>query len=267
MIREAIVAGQFYPGTEQGLNRQIESMVDKDAKKEKAIGIVAPHAGYIYSGFVAGCVYSHIDITDTVVILGPNHTGFGAAFSLYKKGKWRTPLGEVGIDAELAGQILESSRLVREDEAAHSHEHSLEVQLPFMQYFKKDFKIVPIVLSLGGLDAYEELGQAIASSIKKRNRDTLIVASSDMTHYEPHEVAKEKDKVAIDAILKLDEEQLLKKVEEHNISMCGCVPAAVMLIAARALGAKSARLIKYQTSGDTSGDYSAVVGYAGIIVR
>lgn len=267
MIREAVVAGQFYPGTAQSLNRQIESMVDKKARKEKAIGVVAPHAGYIYSGFVAGCVYSSVDITDTVVILGPNHTGIGAAISLYKKGKWRTPLGEVEIDAELADEILESSKSAKEDESAHSYEHSLEVQLPFMQYFKKDLKIVPMVLSPAGLEAYEDLAQAIASAIKKRKKDILIVASSDMTHYEPHQAAKEKDKIAIEAILNLDAKQLLEKVHRYNISMCGSVPTAVMLMAAKALGAKSANLVKYQTSGDASGDYNAVVGYAGIIVK
>lgn len=267
MIREAVVAGQFYPGTAQGLSEQIESMVDKKARQEKAIGVVAPHAGYVYSGFVAGCVYSSINITDTVVILGPNHTGVGAGFSLFKKGKWRTPLGEVEIDTALAEEILESSKLVREDEAAHSDEHSLEVQLPFMQYFRKDFKIVPMVLSPAEVDQYEELAQAIVSAIKKSNRDVLIIASSDMTHYESHQSAKDKDSLAIDAILSLDEKELLKRVKEHNISMCGYVPVTVMLIAAKALGAKSARLLKYQTSGEASGDYNAVVGYAGVIVK
>ncbi|NQT95080.1 MAG: AmmeMemoRadiSam system protein B [Candidatus Omnitrophica bacterium] len=267
MKREPAVCGQFYPATERLLREQIESMVDKDAVREKVLGVVSPHAGYIYSGPVAGSLFSHIEITDTVVILGPNHTGLGSTFSLYEKGSWTTPLGEVKIDEKLAADIKERCELIEGDEAAHSHEHSLEVQIPFMQYFKPDFKIVPIVVSNASHESYEMVGNAIAGAIKKSRRQVLIVASSDMTHYEPYELAKAKDKIAIDAILKLDEKQLLDNISKHDITMCGYIPTTIMLIASKALGAKSAKLIKYQTSGDISGDYSAVVGYAGVIVQ
>jgi AmmeMemoRadiSam system protein B len=242
-------------------------MIDKNASKEKAFGIVSPHAGYIYSGPVAGALFSHTEITDTVVILGPNHTGIGHTFSLYKEGRWSTPFGMVDIDAGLSDDILKSSSLIKEDKTAHAYEHSLEVQIPFMQYFKKDFKIVPMVVSNASLDAYKKVAEAIAGSIKKTKSGILIVASSDMTHYESHESAKKKDKIAIDAILELDEKLLLEKVAEYDISMCGYIPTIIMLIAAKLLGAKKAKLIRYQTSGDVSGDYSAVVGYAGIMVQ
>jgi len=267
MIREPVVAGQFYPSSAQGLIAEIEQMVEKDAQAQKVIGVVSPHAGYIYSGPVAASLFSRVEITDTVIVLGPNHTGFGAKFSLYSKGKWHTPLGDLEIDEDLAADLLNSTNLISDDTKAHAHEHSLEVQLPIMQYFRRDFKIVPMVLSYSTFESYREVGEATANSIKNHKRPVLIVASSDMTHYEPHSTAKNKDKVAIDAILELDEGSLLEKVEKHNITMCGSIPVAVMLIAAKALGAQTAQLVKYQTSGETSGDYSAVVGYAGVMVQ
>ena len=267
MVREPAVAGQFYPALPAALKRQIESMVDKNAKKEKAIGIISPHAGYIYSGAVAAALYSRIEITDTVIILGPNHTGTGSAFSLYDKGRWEMPFGEISIDEEMASDIASRCSLIKKEQSAHLHEHSLEVQIPFMQYFKKYFKIVPIVVSAANMQAYQKVGDAIAQAVKDGKKDVLIVASSDMTHYEPQKSALEKDKMAIDAVLNLDEKELLRKVDEYDITMCGCIPAAIMIIAAKLLGAKKGELIKYQTSGDASGDYSSVVGYAGIMVK
>lgn len=258
-IRKPAVAGQFYPGTSGGLRKSIEKMVTVVEKKIVAIGIVSPHAGYMYSGPVAGELYSNIEIPGTVVILGPNHTGIGKPYAIMTEGVWETPLGEVEIENDLARQIL--GGLIEEDSTAHRYEHSLEVQVPFLQYFKPDIKIVPIVI---GGDKYQELGSAIASSIK--GKDVLIIASSDMTHYEPHETAVEKDNLAIEAILKLDEKEMLQRIAKHNISMCGYGPTAIMLVAAKLLGAKQARLIKYMTSGDTSGDYDAVVGYASLAV-
>jgi AmmeMemoRadiSam system protein B len=267
MKREPSVAGTFYPASVEALKRQIGSMVDKDAVKEKVKAVVSPHAGYVYSGPVAGELFSHIDITDTIIILGPNHTGLGPVFSLYKGDNWYTPLGEISVDTVLCSVISKGAKSIKLDENAHIQEHSIEVQLPFIQYFKKAFKIVPIVIGHANLSLYREVAKAIADAIKEYRQDVLIVASSDMTHYEPQDEAQRKDRIAIDAILKLDEELLLKKVEECNISMCGYAPTVVMLIAVKSLGAKSAKLIKYQTSGDTSGDYSAVVGYAGIIIK
>lgn len=262
-VRKPAVAGQFYPGTEGSLRKSIEKMVTSVSKKIRAIGIVSPHAGYMYSGPVAGELYSNIEMPDTVVILGPNHTGMGKPYAIMTEGKWETPLGEVEIENNLTKEILSTSKLVEEDSNAHRYEHSLEVQVPFLQYFKPDIKIVPIVI---GGEQYAEIGQAIANSIKKYKKDVLIIASSDMTHYESHESATKKDNLAIEAILKLDEKEMLQRIAKYNISMCGYGPTAIMLVASKLLGAKQAKLIKYMTSGDTSGDYSAVVGYAGIAV-
>ena len=267
MKRLPSVAGQFYPETGAALKSEIAGLLlAKDKPKEKAIGILVPHAGYMYSGHVAASVYSCIEIPDTVIILGPNHTGMGETFSLFKEGSWHTPLGDVDIDENIAGAILAKCKYVKEDTKAHLFEHSLEVQLPFLQYLKKDVMIVPMVLSAYNMEAYQDLAAAIVSAIKQTHKSALIVASSDMTHYEIQEIAEKKDKVAIEAILKLSETQLISSIEQLSISMCGYIPAVVMLIAAKALGAKSARLVKYQTSGDATGDYEAVVGYAGVTI-
>jgi AmmeMemoRadiSam system protein B len=267
MIRNPIVAGQFYPGSPVGLKRMIEGMIEPKAEKVEVIGLVSPHAGYVYSGFVAGAVISRIKFKDTFVILGPNHTGGGKSFSIMTKGAWKTPLGDVEIDSELGRRILADSSYLEEDSAAHQHEHSLEVQVPFLQFFKPEVKIVPIVLAHADGTVYKKIGREIAVAIKESKRGAVILASSDMTHYEPHESAKKKDSKAIEAILALDEDELLKRVDELDISMCGYAPVVSLISAAKGLGATEAELVKYQTSGDTSGDYSAVVGYAGIIIK
>jgi AmmeMemoRadiSam system protein B len=267
MIREPVVAGTFYPANSDALRSQIESMVDKKANPEKALGTVSPHAGYQFSGVVACEVFSKIKITDTVIILGPNHTGFGKPFALYAEGNWRTPFGDISIDKEFSEALLKKTNLIEEDVTAHASEHSLEVQVPVMQYFKPDFKIVPIVIGIAGFKKCLEAAEAIAAVIKESGKEVLIVASSDMTHYESQDDAKKKDKIAIDAVLKLDENLLLKNVGKYNITMCGYIPVIIMIAAVKALGATSARLVKYQTSGDITGDYSQVVGYAGIIIE
>ncbi|HIE17048.1 MAG TPA: AmmeMemoRadiSam system protein B [Dehalococcoidia bacterium] len=267
MVRNPIVAGQFYPGSASQLERMIEGLVDREAEKVEAVGLVSPHAGYVYSGAVAAAVISRIKFQDTFVILGPNHTGRGKAFSIMTRGKWRTPLGEVGIDAELARRILAVSSYLEEDAAAHQYEHSLEVQVPFLQFFKPDVRIVPIVLSHADGTVYRKIGTELAAAIRELKRGAIILASSDMTHYEPHESARNKDSKAIEAILDLDEDELLRRVKEFHISMCGYAPVVSLLSAAKELGAVGAELVKYQTSGDTSGDYSSVVGYAGIIIK
>ena len=267
MIREPVAAGKFYPGSASGLQRMLESMVNDRAAKVNAIGIVSPHAGYIYSGVVAGAVISRVKLKDTVVMLGPNHTGQGKEFSIMTEGSWITPLGEVDIDSELAAKILESSSYLEEDKAAHTYEHSLEVQLPFLQYFKSDVRIVPVILSHARGSVYKKMGKELAAAIKASKRQVTILASSDMTHYEPQESARKKDDKAIEAILNLDEDELLERVARFDISMCGYAPVSVLISAAKELGATKAELVKYQTSGDASGDYSSVVGYAGIIVR
>ncbi len=266
MVRNPVVAGQFYPAVASQLEAEIKRHLE-EAAKEEVIGVISPHAGYIYSGPVAGAVVSRIKPKDIFIILGPNHTGRGAPFSIMTQGTWRTPLGEVKIDSGLAAEILAGSGFLREDAEAHLYEHSIEVQLPFLQYSKRDFTLVPLVLSAGPAEVYKEIGRAMARAIRRIRKEVVIIASSDMTHYEPYESAKRKDSQAIEAILQLDEDELLRRVEEFHITMCGYAPTVSMLTAVKELGAKEAELVKYQTSGETSGDYSSVVGYAGIIIK
>ncbi len=267
MIREPAVAGQFYPASPPQLEEMIRGMVDEKAEKEEVIGLVSPHAGYPYSGPVAGATISRIKFKDTFIIIGPNHTGVGKPLSIMTEGTWETPLGKVEIDSELAKQILATSSSLEEDDEAHQPEHSIEVQVPFLQYFKRDIKLVPIIISHASGATYKEMGRELAQAIKKSKKGVVIIASSDMTHYEPQEQAEKKDNQAIEAILDLNEDELLRRVDELNISMCGYAPTVALISAAKELGATRAELVKYQTSGDTTGDYSSVVGYAGIIIK
>ncbi len=266
MIREAAVAGQFYPGWPDELKETIQYMTARDAAKIDAIGVVSPHAGFIYSGPVAGAVFSRVKFKDTFILIGPNHRGVGKPFSIMTDGTWRTPLGEVKINKELAGAILKASSNLKEDSLAHRYEHSLEVQVPFLQYFRPDVMIVPIVLSQADPSVYKEIGLAVASALKSTGSEAVIVASSDMTHYEPSERARNKDEKAIQAILDLDADELIERINKYDITMCGYAGAVSLITAAKELGAGKTELVKYQTSGDTSGDYTSVVGYAGIII-
>jgi len=266
MIRNPVVAGQFYPESASQLKAMIAGLVCEKVVREEVIGLVSPHAGYIYSGPVSGAVISRIKFKDTFIIIGPNHTGVGKPLSIMTQGTWKTPLGEVEIDSELGKQILASSILMEEDQRAHQYEHSIEVQLPFLQYFKRDIKLVPIVLGYSTGTTYKEIGGEIAKAIKDLNKEVVIIASSDMTHYEPQASAQKKDNQAIEAILDLNEDELLRRVEELNISMCGYGPVVSLISAAKELGAKRAELVRYQTSGDITGDFTSVVGYAGIII-
>lgn len=267
MIRRPVVAGQFYPASASELKAMISGMVKEDVAKEEVIGLVSPHAGYIYSGAVAGATISRVKLKDTFIIMGPNHTGAGKPLSIMTEGKWETPLGEVEIDSELGKKILATSRHLEEDDKAHLYEHSIEVQLPFLQYFKPDFKLVPIIFGHPSGAIYKEVGREIAAAVKALGREVIIIASSDMSHYEPQASAQEKDRQAIDAMLDLNEDELLKRVVESNITMCGYAPAVSLIVAARELGATGAELVSYQTSGDVTGDFSSVVGYAGIIIK
>ena len=266
MIRKPAVSGQFYPSTPLALEKQVASLVQPKAQKQEVLGAVSPHAGYIYSGAVAGATLSKIIQPETFVILGPNHTGLGQDFSIMLEGVWKLPCGDAEIDSQLARQILKDSPDIKEDVTAHAFEHSIEVQIPFLQYLFKAFKFVPIIVSDASASTYKRIGAGIARAVRESNKKVVIIASSDMTHYEPHEAAKEKDSKAIKAILELDADKLMLTISKHNISMCGYGPVSIMLAAAKELGAKKAELVKYQTSGDTSGDYSSVVGYAGILV-
>ncbi len=267
MIRRPAVAGVFYPLDKAGLENTIKGMVNPEAMKEEVVGMVLPHAGYVYSGSVAGATVSRVVLSDTVIILGPNHTGMGAPFSVMAEGTWQTPLGDVEIDSELARKLLEASPHLRSDRLAHEREHSVEVQLPFLQYFKKDIRVVPVVLAPAAGEVYSEIGQSIARVIGESGREVVMIASSDMTHYETQLSAQRKDKLALDAILKMDAEGLIARITRSNITMCGYGPVLALISAARTMGARKAELVRYQTSGDTSGDYSSVVGYAGIIIR
>ena len=221
----------------------------------------------MYSGDVAGSVYSRVEIPDTVILLGPNHTGMGERIALACHGSWIMPFGDLEIDSNLAMAILENLPIGRENEDAHRLEHSLETQLPFLQYFRKQFKIVPICFMRLSLDECRMLAQAIVKAVRSCDRSVLIVASSDMTHYESHARASEKDHEAIEQILNMDPEGLFHTVEKGGITMCGINPATVMLAACKELGATQAELARYMTSGEISGNMDQVVGYAGVVVR
>lgn len=265
--REPAVAGRFYPGTPERLRQAVAGLVDVGAPKGEVVGALMPHAGYQYSGAVAGATISRVRLGAAAVIVGPSHTGLGQPFSIMTEGTWRTPLGDVPIDAELARSIAGNSDFLREDHLAHLQEHSVEVQLPFLQHLKPDIRMVPIVVAHDSGAAYREIGRAIAGGIQQLDRDAVVIASGDMTHYEPQKTAQEKDQRGIEAILALDADELLRRVSQLPISMCAYGPAACMIAAVKDLGAGTAELVRYQTSGDVTGDYSAVVGYAGIIVR
>ncbi len=267
MKRSPAVAGQFYYGTASKLRSQVEQYILEGASKEKVIGIISPHAGLMYSGHVAGAVYSSIHFPKTFVLIGPNHTGLGSNVSIMTSGQWEIPTGTFDIDEELAGKIAKASPHISEDAKAHLFEHSLEVQLPFIAYFSEDVKIVPIIVMSASVQECREIGEGIADAVKEAGYDVVIAASSDMSHYVPDAVARKLDGLAIDEILRLNPEGLYKTVKKEDISMCGFMPATIMLYAAKALGAKEARLVKYATSGDVSGDYEHVVGYAGVVVR
>lgn len=267
MKRSPAVAGQFYYGTAKKLTHQVEQYIDQNARKEKAIGIVAPHAGLIYSGPVAGAVYSSIDFPATFILLGPNHTGLGAQISLMESGEWEIPTGTVLIDDKISYRIAKNVPEVTKDAHAHLFEHCLEVQLPFILYFSKRVKIVPIVILSATIDACKALGKGIAGAVREAGYPVVVAASSDMSHYVQDDIARQKDKKAIDRIVSLDPEGLYEIVLREKISMCGYLPVTAMLFAVKALGAQSARLVRYATSAEISGDYDHVVGYAGIVLR
>ncbi len=267
MKRAPAVAGQFYYGSASRLKNQVQQYIIECAEKEKVIGIISPHAGLMYSGHVAGAVYSSIQFPKTFILIGPNHTGFGANASLMVSGEWEMPTGTFHIDEELSKKILQKSSYMSEDMQAHIFEHSLEVQLPFIAYFSTSVKIVPISVMRASLQDCREIAEAIADAVKETKYDVVIVASSDMSHYEPDDIARRLDSLAINEAINLNPEGLYNIIQKKGISMCGFMPATIMLYAAKALGAKEAKLVKYATSGDVSGDYERVVGYAGVIVK
>lgn len=265
MIRKASVAGQFYPGDRETLRGTLAAMVDPAADRRKAVALVSPHAGYMYSGPIAGAVFASAILPATFVILGPAHREIGSLFAIPSTESWQTPLGETSIDAPLASRITAACPLVEVNEAAHRGEHSLEVQLPFIQYLRPDATIVPIcVSSEARYDDLVSLGRALAGAVREDGREVLLVASTDMSHYVSQRTAETKDRRAIRRVLDLDPAGLFETVTAERISMCGFQPTTAALVAAIGLGATEARLIRYASSGDVSGDYAQVVGYAGI---
>jgi AmmeMemoRadiSam system protein B len=265
--REPAVAGAFYPGSESELQNQLQGLVSVQEMRHQLLACIAPHAGYIYSGSVAGTLFGHLDVPRRVVILGPNHTGMGGAMAVASHPKWRTPLGDVAVDLEFSRMLIESHQPAAFDDIAHRQEHSLEVQLPLLLARQPELQFVPICLGHLSLDDCLELGLSIARLISGIGKTVGIVASSDMSHYLPDGEARTQDRMAIDAALARDPEALYKTVRSNGITMCGVVPATVALAAANQLGASDAHLVAYATSGDVSGDRSAVVGYAGMCIH
>lgn len=270
MVRPPAVAGRFYPRDPHELHRQVTSFLFVDSteqKKRAAIACVVPHAGYMYSGHVAGAVYSRLELPKRFLLLGPRHYPYGEPLAINSEGSWQTPLGSAQLDTELAAALKDAFPALREDALAHRDEHSLEVQIPFLQVLATGFRFTPIVLGTVHFPTLVELGRAVARVVQRQAEPVLIVASTDMNHYEPDGVTRVKDARAIETMLRLDPAALYDTVRHEEISMCGIAAAVVMFTAARELGAKHAELVRYATSGDVSGDRDAVVGYAGLTVE
>ncbi|HUP49171.1 MAG TPA: AmmeMemoRadiSam system protein B [Thermoanaerobaculia bacterium] len=268
--RPPAVAGMFYEGTPSRLQAQIEACFAANApvpRRERFIGAVVPHAGLMYSGHVAAAFYAMAELPRRLIILCPNHTGAGHVAAINQEGMWRTPLGDVPVDGPLAESLMARTSLLRHDTLAHAREHSLEVQLPFLQVLRGELTFVPICLGAPRYDMCEEIGEAIAAAVSSSDEPVGILASSDLNHYEDQAATLRKDRLAIDATVARDPRALWRVVDEHDISMCGYIPATTMLLAANRLGAGEARLLRHATSGDVNGDYGHVVGYAAIIVQ
>ena len=266
MQRHAAVAGQFYPGTQEQLRSVLSGLIPAVPEKRRVMGIVAPHAGYIYSGAIAGKIYGRIAMPATVLIIGPNHHGAGAAAALHPEGEWLTPLGSIAINPRLNALLKHSVPFVELDSSAHRFEHSLEVQVPFIQHLRPDATFAALCLGHGDFAAVQEIGFGVAAAIRGYGEDVLMVASSDMTHYESADTARRKDERALARVLAFDPEGLMKICRSENITMCGVIPTAAMLVASRELGATHAEVEAYGTSGDVTGDYHQVVGYAAVSV-
>jgi AmmeMemoRadiSam system protein B len=265
-IRHPAVAGVFYDANRETLERQVEALLPAGSTASAAIGAIVPHAGYVYSGPVAGAVYSRLRLPATAVILCPNHTGRGAPAALDPSDAWRTPLGDVPLARGLADRLLALAGSLREDSEAHRYEHSLEVQLPFLKVLRPDAELVPVCLGEASLPLCREVGEALARLVQEEEEPPILLASSDMNHYESREVGRAKEDLALARIEALDAEGLFRTVREKSISMCGFLPATTLLFAARALGAARAEVVSRRDSGDETGDTSSVVGYAGVVV-
>ncbi len=277
-IRKPYVANAFYAGTKTELTQQIVGCFTHrfgpgrvptpvNRGPRKVVGLVSPHAGYVYSGPVAANGYERLatdGMPEVLIILGPNHTGYGSGVSILTEGAWETPVGITSIDAQLAKQIQKGSDILDVDESAHSFEHSIEVQLPFIQFLFKDApKFIPICMMMQDLRTSRDIGGDIVEQCK--GKDFAIIASSDFTHYEPHETASQKDKLAIDAIMNLDDEALNELGDSNKVTMCGYGPITTLIAAAKMIGGVKPELLAYRTSGDITGDNSSVVGYSSLV--
>lgn len=278
-IRKTAWAGAFYEANPRDLKRRIRwsyqhqlgpgQLPESPGKARTIQGLVAPHAGYMYSGPVAAHSYLELSrdgFPETFIILSPNHTGYGSLVSTMTTGAWETPLGQVEIDTELARELTRTS-ILDDDPTAHFKEHSIEVQLPFLQYLEEDFQLVPISMMMQDLETSHEVGEAIHQAIEATGRDVVVIASTDLTHYKAQEVAAQEDREVLKALENLDEEAMLEAVEEYNVNMCGYGPVAATLTATKLMGATQAKVLKYATSGETSGNYQEVVGYAAAVIR
>jgi MEMO1 family protein len=267
-VRIPAVAGRFYPDRSDRLLREINDYTSPHQPRISAVGCIAPHAGYMYSGHVAGAVYARLEIPEHCIVLCPNHTGHGVPLSVMTATAWQTPLGMVAPSSALASELQRRFPKLEEDSAAHRGEHGIEVQLPFLQAQQKNLHIVPIAVGISEFRVLRELGEAIAEVIGDWETDQkiLVIASSDMNHYENDAITRVKDHKAIERVLALDARGLWEVVMREDISMCGFGPAVAMLTAAKLLGATRAELVRYATSADVSGDRERVVGYAGIVV-
>lgn len=267
MIRQPVVAGRFYDDNPTRLNEMVDRFLGEisPATKQTLLAMV-PHAGYVFSGSVCGQTFAIANLAETIILLGPNHTGRGERFSVWADGSWDIPGGSIPVNGALADLLLKKESLLKADTDAHVGEHSLEVILPFLHRLNPATTIVPIAISAFEIEALQQVGESIASVIKSFNQPVSIVVSSDMSHYISHDQAKEKDSLALDAAVNLDPRRLFSTVRQHEISMCGVLPMTTGLFAGLSLGASKGELVTYATSGEVSGDFDQVVGYAGVLV-
>lgn len=271
MIRQPAVAGQFYPARGSEIEAELSRLIQPAQEPRNVIAVVVPHAGWKYSGPTAATVYSTVRVPDRVIMVGPNHQCVSSAYALYDAGSWRTPLGDVPVDEPLAADLLDNCDLLAGDMRAHSHEHSLEVQVPMLRAVNPHVRIVPLLIGggwpeSGGRTRLRDLGAAIAQTVQNFGESVLLLASTDLNHHEDQETSRVKDKLALGAVVSLDEDALMDRVRDVEISMCGVAATYIVLHAAKILGAQRAELLDYRTSGDVTGDYSSVVGYGAVVI-
>ncbi len=265
MLRQPAVADRFYEGDPVKLRQALSRLIPDESEKVEAKAVLSPHAGYVYSGGVAGETFARVKVPETVVLLGPNHRGQGRPLAVGSQ-DWEMPLGQVPLARDLAEDLVNNSSLFATDDTAHCYEHSLEVQVPFLQYFQEELQVLPISISQLSLSQCRQIARELAQVIQSSNRSVLLVASTDMTHYLSREQASKQDRLALDYILRLDAAGLYETVLSHRITMCGIVPTTITLLTVVELGARQAELVRYTDSGETSGDTEQVVGYAGVVI-